>query len=133
MLFSRGFLNLTCLAFDSNGERPVSGTGPLWFRKCGRVEAPFRQRRHASIENLRRIESNAFFTNFRRINLNANTGDLSTAASNGTIARDQAQRDQDRRLGSRDVFSAPYGILARARARAAAARQDSGIGKAAAD
>jgi hypothetical protein len=38
----------------------------------------------------------------------------------GLIARDQAQRDQKRRLGSRDVFSAPHGVLARACARAVA-------------
>jgi hypothetical protein len=42
----------------------------------------------------------------------------------GLIARDQAQRDQTRRLGSRDVFSAPHGVLARACARAAAEGQD---------
>jgi hypothetical protein len=44
--------------------------------------------------------------------------------SQGLIARDQAQRDQKRRLGSRDVFSAPHGVLARARARAVAQRED---------
>jgi hypothetical protein len=46
----------------------------------------------SSIENLRRIKSDAFFTNFRRINLNANTGDLLMAASQEPIARHQAQR-----------------------------------------
>jgi Family of unknown function (DUF5330) len=36
-----------------------------------------------SIENLHRIDSFEFFTNFRRFNLNANTSDLSTAGSQG--------------------------------------------------
>jgi Family of unknown function (DUF5330) len=36
-----------------------------------------------SIENLHRIDSFGFFTNFRRFNLNANTSDLSTAGSQG--------------------------------------------------
>jgi hypothetical protein len=48
----------------------------------------------ASIENLHRIKSVGFSANFRRINLNANTCDLSTAVKSGLIARDQAQRDQ---------------------------------------
>jgi hypothetical protein len=36
--------------------------------------------------------------------------------------RDQPQHNRNRRLGSRDVFSASYGILARAGARAVAPR-----------
>jgi hypothetical protein len=38
--------------------------------------------------------------------------------------RDQPQRNKNRRLGPRDVFSASHGILARAGARAVAKRQD---------
>src|ERR1700731_4693598 len=80
-----------------------------------------------SIENLHRIKSVGFFTNFRRLNLNANTCDLSTAVSQGQIARttatvarsiavfcDVRNGFKERRPGSRDVFSAPLGVLARA-------------------
>src|ERR1700742_1309568 len=49
-----------------------------------------------------------------------------------TIARIQPQRNRTR-LGSRDVFSASHGILARAGARAAAKRENTRIGQAAAD
>jgi hypothetical protein len=41
----------------------------------------------------------------------------------GLLARDQAQSKRDG-LGSRDVFSAPDGVLARAGARAVAKRED---------
>src|ERR1700760_2406949 len=36
-LFSRGFLAAAKNPFDPNGERPVSGTGALWFRNSGRA------------------------------------------------------------------------------------------------
>src|SRR3984893_18482330 len=86
-----------------------------------------------SIENLHRIKSFGFFTNFRRFKLDANTCDLSTAVSQEPL-REQPQRlrgpsqarnrTKKRRPGSRDVFSASHGILARAGARAAAQRED---------
>jgi hypothetical protein len=47
-------------------------------------------RNPASIENLHRIKSIGFFAYFRRFNLNANTCDLSTAVSQGVIARKTA-------------------------------------------
>jgi hypothetical protein len=40
-----------------------------------------------SIENLHRIKSIAFSSNFRRFNLNANTCDLSTAVNQAMIAK----------------------------------------------
>src|SRR3954452_7263779 len=46
-----------------------------------------------------------------------------TARSTATVA-DQPQREPNRRPGSRDVFFASHGVLARAGARAAAQRQD---------
>jgi hypothetical protein len=91
-LFSRGFRLPAQNAFDPNGERPVSAADRLWFRNGGRTVPIARPSQRPSIENLRRIKSDAFFTNFRRINLNANTGDLWMAASQEPIARHQAQR-----------------------------------------
>src|SRR5260370_42494254 len=85
----------------------------------------------ASIENLHRIQSLGFSTNFRRFNLNANTCDLSTAVSPEPVAK-SPQRERKRRPGSRDVFPAPHGVLARAGARAVAQREDARIGNAAA-
>jgi hypothetical protein len=43
--------------------------------------------RPPSIENLHRIKSIAFSSNFRRFNLNANTCDLSTAVNQVLIAK----------------------------------------------
>src|SRR4030081_740837 len=96
-----------------------------------------------SIENLHRIKSFGFFANFRRFKLDANTCDLSTAVSQEPL-REQPQRlrgpsqasaryrnrTKKRRPGSRDVFSASHGILARAGGRAAAERGDALIGQA---
>jgi hypothetical protein len=45
------------------------------------VDGPDEPRKPPSIENLHRIKSVGFFTNFRRIKFNANTCDLSTAVS----------------------------------------------------
>src|SRR6187431_1436299 len=100
----------------------------------------------SSIENLHRIKSFGIFANFRRFKLIANTCDLSTAASQGTNCAptqqlrgsiagfcDVSQRKQDGRPGSRDVFSAPHDLLARAGARAPAQGKDPGGGQAAAD
>src|SRR5260370_31604726 len=85
----------------------------------------------ASIENLHRIQSLGFSANIRRFNLNANTCDLSTAVSPEPVAK-SPQRDRKRRPASRDVFSAPHGILARAGARAVAQIEDTRVRKAAA-
>src|SRR3981081_4284141 len=81
-----------------------------------------------SIENLHRIQSLEFSANFQRFNLNANTCDLSTTVSQGRVAG-SPQRKQKRRPGSRDVFSAPHGILARAGGRAVGPGADARIGK----
>jgi Family of unknown function (DUF5330) len=57
------------------------------------VDAPniaFFRAKPPSIENLHRIKSIGFFANFRRFNFNANTCDLSTAVSQGSIARSTA-------------------------------------------
>src|SRR5437879_2579666 len=97
-------------------------TCPAYPRFCGEP---------SSIENLHRIQSLELCANFRRFNLNANTCDLSTAVSPEPVAR-SPQRERKSRPGSRDVFSAPHGILARAGARAVAQREDARIGKAAA-
>src|SRR5450432_4114418 len=100
------------------------------FEMVDARRASISPRRPASIENLHRIESIGFFSNFRRFNLNANTCDLSAAVSQGMIARttatvaDKPQREPKRRPGSRDVFSASHGVLARAGARGATQRQD---------
>ena len=42
----------------------------------------------ASIENLQRIHSVGFFTNFRPVNLNANTCNLSKAVSRELVRRE---------------------------------------------
>ena len=61
-----------------------------WMRPGGRI---FR-RQSPSIENLHQIKSVGFFANFRRFKLNANTCDLSTAVSQGLIARTTATAQQ---------------------------------------
>jgi hypothetical protein len=71
-----GFPRLRAYGFEMVD---APGASPRW------AKAP-------SIENLRRIKSVGFSAVFRRINLNANTCDLSTAVSKGSIARDHAQR-----------------------------------------
>jgi hypothetical protein len=57
----------------------------------------------ASIENLHRIKSIGFSANFRRFNLNANTCDLSTAASQGidcakSTATEPKENGRDREM-----------------------------------
>ena len=64
--------------------------------------------------------------NFRRFNRIANTCNLSTAA-NFDPNCDKSQRFEETN-GVRDVLPASHGILARARARAAAQGQDAGVG-----
>jgi hypothetical protein len=62
-----------------------------------------------------------FSPKFRRFNLSANTCDLSTFVSR--VIADQTVTNK-RRPGSRDVFPASHGILARACARAPAKGKD---------
>src|ERR1700739_3154534 len=71
------------------------------------------------------------FTNFRRIKLNAITCHLSRSVSRHGSER--SGRLTETRPGSRDVFSASHGILARAGPRAAAKGKDTRIGEAAAN
>lgn len=119
-----GFCRARVASFNSDGERRVSGTDPIWFRKGGRCTCGFIKATPPSIENLRRIESFGLLAMFRRIELNANTCDLSTAASKARRREINAAGPKKRRPGSRNVFSASHGVLARAGARAVAEGQD---------
>jgi hypothetical protein len=74
------------------GFEMVDGSEPYIF--CGKPP---------SIENLHRIESVGFFANFRWFNLNANTCDLSTAASQGidcakSTATEPKENGRDREM-----------------------------------
>src|ERR1700694_1951745 len=116
-----GFQNPRCMV----SKWWMEAADPCFCGKCGKPP---------SIENLRRIDWFEFFTNFRRFNLNANTGDLSTAGKSRTgFWGSPATGSIRKRPGSRDVFSAPHGILARACARAVAQEQDTRTRQAAAD
>src|SRR5882757_2749721 len=86
--------------------------------------------RGASIENLRRIKSFGFFTNFPRFSFNADTYGLSTPVTKRVDC--EINRNGMKKTGSRDVLPASHGILARTGAGAAAQREDAGIGEAAA-
>src|ERR1700704_5962941 len=59
------------------------------FQRGGRMVSkgwtPGEWRTPPSIENLHRIKSAGFFANFRRIKFNANTCDLSTAVTQGSM------------------------------------------------
>jgi hypothetical protein len=105
--------------------------GQLWFRNGnGRGASLLAESRHQS-KIYTESKQSGFSANFRQINFNGNTCDLSTPASqemNCEINRNETKR----RPGSRDVFSASHGILARACARAAAQGKDARIGEAAA-
>jgi hypothetical protein len=67
------------------------------------VDEPGPRRTPPSIENLHRIKPGGFSANFPRIKFNAKTCALSTAVSQGLIARDQPQQDQEDGRG-RDMF-----------------------------
>src|SRR5882757_3599287 len=84
----------------------------------------------ASIENLRRIKSFGFFTNFPRFSFNPDTCGLSARFKKRVDC--EINRNGMKKTGSRDVFPASHGILARTGAGAAAQREDAGIGEAAA-
>jgi hypothetical protein len=76
----------------------------------------------ASIENLRRIKSFGFFTNFPRFSFNADTCGLSTQFKKRVDC--EINRNGMKKTGSRDVLPASLGILARAGAGAVAQRED---------
>jgi hypothetical protein len=76
----------------------------------------------ASIENLRRIKSFGFFTNFPRFSFNPDTCGLSTRFKKRVDC--EINRNGMKKTGSRDVLPASLGILARAGAGAAAQRED---------
>src|SRR5258707_13020492 len=83
-----------------------------------------------SIENLRRIKSFGFFTNFPRFSFNADTCGLSTRSKKRIDC--EINRNGMKKTGSRDVLPASHGILARAGAGAVAQREDASVGEAAA-
>jgi hypothetical protein len=76
----------------------------------------------ASIENLHRIESFGFFTNFPRFSFNADTCGLSTQFKKRVYC--EINRNGMKKTGSRHVLPASHGILARAGAGAVAQRED---------
>ena len=134
---SRGFADVAA----AHSTQMVNGGFPepasYGFERVDATGSRFSAEIRPSIENLHRIKSVGFFANFRRFKLNANTCDLSTAVSQGIDCENNrngcevhrrslrySQRNQKRRPGSRDVFSASHGILARAGARAFAQRED---------
>src|SRR5260370_25924430 len=106
-------------AFDADGERRVSSAFALWFRNGGRTgRADFMRQRYQSKIY---IESNQ--SDFQPI-----FGEF-TSMQTLTIyrrllvrskRRHQPQFNQKKSPGSRDVFPASHGILARACARAVA-------------
>src|SRR3954451_14252628 len=85
----------------------------------------------ASIENLRRIKSFGFFTNFLRFSFNRDTCGLSARLMKG-IDCEINRNGMKKRTGPRHVLPASHGILARPGAGAVAQREDAGIGEAAA-
>src|ERR1700716_1223564 len=109
------------------------------FRKRNRygfemVDAPDRTltiAKAASIENLRRIESFGFFTNFPRFRFNADTCGLSAPVTK-RVDCEINRNGMKKRTGSRHVLPASHGILARAGVSAAAQREDARIRQAAA-
>jgi hypothetical protein len=76
----------------------------------------------ASIENLRRIKSFGFFTNFPRFSFNADTCGLSTRFKKRVDC--EINRNGMKKTGSRHVLPASHDILARAGAGAVAQRED---------
>jgi hypothetical protein len=74
--------------------------------------------RAISIENLRRIKSFGFFTNFPRFSFNADTCGLSARFKKRVDC--EINRNGMKKTGSRDVLPASHGILARAGAGAVA-------------
>ena len=109
--------------FGADGERRVSGTSPAWFRKGGRGRRP------AFTENLHQSK---IYTESNQSDFSQIFDDLTSMQTLAIYRRllvkdqlrDDPQRKRKTRPGSRDVFSAPHGILARAGARAIAQRQD---------
>jgi hypothetical protein len=89
--------------FNGDGERQVSARGYGFEMVDARGHEHFAAR-IASIENLHRIKSGGFFTNFRPFNFNANTSSLSTPVSNMRIA-DQPQKKSKETTGVAKCFS----------------------------
>jgi hypothetical protein len=95
---------------------------PVWFRNGGWPAMTLTIAQSASIENLRRIKSFGFFTNFPRFSFNADTCGLSTQFKKRVDC--EINRNGMKKTGSRDVFPASHGILARAGAGAVAQRKN---------
>jgi hypothetical protein len=94
----------------------------LWFRNGGRAglaQLAGINRKFTANQDARAFWR-IFSANFRAFNFKANTRALLTTASHVRIA----DQPQTKMTGSRDVFPAAHGILARARARAAAKGQN---------
>jgi hypothetical protein len=116
--------------FDADGERRVSRTGRIWFRNGGhgRLCIFFAQGRRQS----------KIYTESNQSVFSLTFGDLTSMQTLAIYRRllvkdrlrDQPQRfrtiatESKRRPGSRDVFSASHGVLARAGARAIAQGED---------
>jgi hypothetical protein len=95
---------------------------PVWFRNGGCAGANAAIAQIASIENLRRIKSFGFFTNFPRFRFNADTCGLSAQFKKRVDC--EINRNEMKKTGSRHVLPASHGILARTGAGAAAQRED---------
>ena len=97
---------------------------PVWFRNGGRAQCGSSRRRPPSIENLRRIESFGLLAIFGELSSMQTLAIYRPSARQRPKARNQRGRTKKRRPGSRNVFSASHGVLARAGARAVAEGQD---------
>jgi hypothetical protein len=116
-----------CVVRVLHSARMVNATFPkrnrYGFEMVDGLSRTFTIAKAASIENLRRIESFGFFTNFPRFRFNADTCGLSAQFKKRVDC--EINRSKGRRqTGSRNVFPASHGILARTGAGAAAQRED---------
>src|SRR3954447_388387 len=84
---------------------------PVWFRNSGCAGATLTIALMASIENLRRIESFGFFTNFPRFSFNADTRGLSTPVTT-RIDCEINRNGMKKTDGAAYVLSASHGVLA---------------------
>src|SRR6266851_4597748 len=108
--------------FDADGECRVSGKLLVWFRNggCGNRMPPI-----APAARQSKIYGESNQSDFSRI-FHKLSSMQSLAIYRGLLVQNHCGIDRNRfeRDGSRDVFSAAHGILARAGARAVAERKD---------
>src|ERR1700732_1542837 len=109
-------------AFDANGERRVSEKFRIWFRNGGRERS---MPAIAPAARQSKIYGESNQSDFSRI-FHKLSSMQSLAIYRGLLVQSHCGIDRNRfeRDGSRDVFSAAHGILARAGARAVAERKD---------